>query len=139
MNTKFRIVLLVVLALSLVAALNGPALAGQQLSVTIGKTATLVEGGQAVELRIRTVCAIEAVQVLEAFVYVTQDGNTSQFAPIPVSCGDRSKPQKAIVRVPALDFLFHEGEANVSGYILVYDPVTGIDYSTSPTGVIRIR
>lgn len=139
MKTKSRVTLLLALTLALVAAFHGPVFAEQQLSIHIGKTATLVDGGQAVELKIKTICAIEGVEVLEAFVYVTQDGNQSQFAPIPVSCGDDAKSQKSIVRVPALDFLFHEGDANVSAYLLVYDPVTGTDFSTSPTAAIRIR
>lgn len=139
MKTKHKIVLSLVLVLSLVAAFNGPASAQQQLSVTTGKTAALVDGGQAVELRIRTVCAIAGVEVMEAFVYVTQNGNQSQFAPIPVSCSDKHRPQKATVIVPALDFLFQEGEANVSAYILVVDPITGMDHSVSVGEVIRIR
>ena len=138
MKTKFSSLLLV-LILTVTAMLVDPASAQQRLSVNIGKTATLVDGGQAVELRVKTVCAIEGVQVLEAFVYVTQNGNTSQFAPISVSCGDVPRPQKSIVRIPALEFLFQEGAANASAYVLVYDPVTGVDYSTGDTGIIRIR
>lgn len=139
MKTKSKILLSLILVFSFAIALNGIAFAQQQLSVDIGKTATLVDGGQAVELRIRTVCAIEGVEVLEAFVYVTQNANQSQFAPIPVSCSDKHRPQKATVVVPALDFLFQEGDANVSAYILVVDPVTGADYSVNGGGLIRIR
>lgn len=139
MKTESRFALLLALTLALVAAFHGPVFAEQQLSIHIWKTATLVDGGQAVELKIKTICAVVGVEVLEAFVYVTQDGNQSQFAPIPVSCGNDSKSQKSIVRVPALDFLFHEGEANASAYILVFDPITGIDYSTGAGEMIRIR
>jgi hypothetical protein len=119
--------------------LAGPVFAKQSLSVDIGKTATLVEGGQAVELKVKTVCAIEGFEVLEAFVYVTQNGNTSEFAPIPVSCSGIPRPQKATVRVPALDFLFQEGEANTSAFILLIDPISEETVSTSPTRAIRIR
>jgi hypothetical protein len=138
MKTRFSSALLF-LILAVTTMLADPASAQQRLSVNIGQTATLVDGGQAVELRVKTVCAIEGVQVLEAFVYVTQNGNTSQFAPIAVSCGDVPRPQKSIVRIPALEFLFQEGGANASAYVLVYDPVTGVDYSTGATGIIRIR
>lgn len=139
MNRKSKFILLLTVTLLLIAALNSPAFAQQDLSVAIGKTATLVDGGQAVELKIKTVCAIEGVEVLEAFVYVTQNGNQSLFAPIPVTCSDSSRPQKSVVRIPALDFLFQEGEANASAYILVFDPITGIDYSAGAAEAIRIK
>ena len=139
MKRKFNTILLII-TLTITVMLARPAFAQQRLSVDIiGKTATLVDGGQAVELKVKTVCAIEGVQVLEAFVYVTQNGNTSQFAPIPVSCGDNPRPQKSVVRIPALDFLFQEGEANTSAFVLVYNPVTGEDFSTGDTEIIRIR
>lgn len=138
MKRKFNTILLII-TLTITAVLAGPAAAKQSLSVDIGKTATLVDGGQAVELKVKTVCAIEGFEVLEAFVYVTQNGNTSQFAPIPVSCSNIPRPQKATVRVPALDFLFQEGEANASGFILLIDPIGGDTVSTSPTQVIQIR
>jgi len=138
MKTKLNNILLI-LTLAVTAVLASPVSAQQSLSVDIAKIATLVNGGQAVELKVKTVCAIEDVQVLEAFVYVTQNGNTSQFAPISVSCGSQPRPRKSVVQVTALDFLFQEGEATASAYILVYDPVTGMDYSAGDTEVIRIR
>lgn len=140
MKTKSKIILSFLLVFMLTVALYGPVSAQQQqLSITFAKTATLVDGGQAVELRVRTVCAIAGAEVLEAFVYVTQNGNQSQFAPIPVTCSDKHRPQKATVIVPSLDFLFQEGDANISTYILVVDPATGDTYSVSTGGVIRIR
>jgi hypothetical protein len=138
MKRKFNTILLII-TLTITAVFAGPAFAKQSLSVDIGKTATLVDGGQAVELKVKTVCAIEGFEVLEAFVYVTQNGNTSQFAPIPVSCSNIPRPKKATVIVPALDFLFQEGEANASVFILLIDPVSGETVSTSPTQVIKIR
>ena len=138
MKRKFNTILLV-LTLAVTTLLARPAFAQQHLSVDIGKTATLVDGGEAIELKVKTVCAIEGVQLLEAFVYVTPNGNQSQFAPIPVSCGNIPRPQKAIVRIPALDFLFQEGQTNASAFVLVYDPATGEDFSTGDTELIRIR
>jgi len=139
MKRTLKIVLLLVLTLVVTASLNGPALAQNSLSIDIGTHARLVDGGQAVELKIRTVCAIQGVEVLEAFVYVTQNGNQSQFAPIPVSCSHKHRPQKATVNVPSQDFLFQEGDANASAYVLVFDPITGIDYSAGAGEVVRIR
>jgi hypothetical protein len=138
MKRKSMIILLIAI-LAITTVFAGPALAKQSLSVDIGKTATLVDGGRAVELKIKTVCAMQGFEVLEAFVYVTQNGNTSQFAPIPVSCSDIPRPQKSTVTVLALDFLFQEGEANASAFILLIDPTRGDTFSTSPTQVIQIR
>lgn len=139
MKRKFRIVLLLTLTLLVSAALASPAFGQESLSVDIGKTARLVDGGQAIELKIKTVCALGSFEVLEAFVYVTQNGNTSQFAGMPVSCADHPRPQKSTVTLSALDFLFQEGEANASAFILLIDPINGNTISTSPTQVIRIR
>ena len=139
MKRKFNLMLLLVIALSVTAVLTSPALALENLSVDIGKNAKLVDGGQAVELKVKTVCVIEGAEVLEAFVYVTQNGNESQFAPIAVSCSGVPRPQKSTVRVPALDFVFQEGDANSSAYVLVIDPSTGVDYSAGSSESIHIR
>ena len=138
MKRKFSNILLV-LTLAATAVFASPAYAKESLSVDIGKNATLVEGGQAVELKVKTVCAIEGFIVLEAFVYVTQNGNQSQFAGLPVSCSDSHRPLKSTIRVPALDFLFQEGEANASAFILLIDPITGDTLSTGSSEVIQIR
>ena len=108
------------------------------VSATVAPTATLVGTGQAVDLTVGVACGPGRAQVLEAFVYVTQDGNQSQFAPIRgIRC--TNKTRWYTVRVQALDFQFHRGTANVSGYVLVTDPKTGGTASTSPTGTITIR
>jgi hypothetical protein len=139
MKIRFKIVLLVVLALVLVAAPTGPVAAKQVLWVEIMGKATLVDGGQAVELQVRTVCTIAGVEALEAFVYVTQNGNGSDFAPIAVSCDSDPTPLISMVRVNVFDFLFQKGDANASAYVLVYDPITEIDYSAGANRTIRLR
>jgi hypothetical protein len=117
------------------AALPPSAAVGQEtVTATIGKKATLVDDGQAVLVTVTVACAAGS-EVLEAFVYVTQDGNTSQFAGIPVVCDGTA--HTFTVRVPALDSPLHLGKATASGYVLVTSG-TGTA-SASPTATITIR
>jgi hypothetical protein len=121
----------VVLVAVLVMAMGSPAAAQATLVVEIGQEARLVDGGRAVDVRLRVTCPAGA-EVLEAFVYVTQGGNESQFAFFQPVCD--GSPHPLTVRAEALDFVFHPGKARVSGYMLL---VTG--ESTSPTRVVKLR
>jgi hypothetical protein len=124
--------LLTVLLAALLAA--SPAFAQVGVSAEIGKKATLLDNGRAVLVPVTVTCT-SGSEALEAFVYVVQDGNTSQFGGIPVVCDDA--PHTFAVRVAALDFLFHSGKARASAYVLV---LSGTETaSTSPGGVIKIR
>jgi hypothetical protein len=61
--------------------------------------------------------------VLEAFVYLTQDGYTTESAYPPLTCDGRF--HGGIVLIPLADVPFHEGAASATGYALVEDPDTG--------------
>jgi hypothetical protein len=122
---------LVVLVGVLVMLLAPQATAQETLVVEVAKKAALVDGGQAVELQVTVVCPAGA-EVLEAFVYVTQNGNQSPFAFFQPVCDGAS--HTFTVQVQAVDFLFQRGKAQVSGYLLL---TTG--ESTSPTGVVKLR
>ena len=129
--------LLLALVVSLVAASVGVAQRPTQLSADFAKTGTLVDGGQAVDLRVTVRCP-SGYRVLEAFAYVTQDGNQSQFAGIPVVCD--GKRHTFTVRVRAFDDApFRKGAARASGYVLVEDPQTGATQQVSPTGVVKLK
>lgn len=123
--------------LALVAALVAvvstplPALAQESVTFKIGKNSVLLDGGQAVRVTVTASCSAGGA-VLESFVYVVQDGNQSQFAGIPLQC-DGAR-HRFTVRVNALDFLFHEGPAQASGFVLLASGV-----SISPTRAISIR
>jgi hypothetical protein len=71
-------------------------------------------------------------EVLEAFLYVTQDGNQSQFASFQPICDDT--PHTFTVRAQAVGFRFHVGEAQVSGYVLLASGV-----STSPGQAVTLH
>ena len=110
----FRFLALVA-ALLVVVLTPLPALAQESVTLKIGKNSALLDGGQAVSVTVTASCKNDVV--LEAFVYVVQDGNQSQFAGIALQC-DGAR-HRFTVRVNALDFLFHEGEARASGFVLL--------------------
>ncbi|HEX2058209.1 MAG TPA: hypothetical protein VHI71_07550 [Actinomycetota bacterium] len=111
-----RWTLIAVLAVSLLAP---PAAAQETVTADIAPTATLVGEGEAVDLTVTVTCP-KKHDVLEAFVYVTQDGYTSQFAGIGIGkC--KGKPVTYTVRVRPLEQPFHRGDASASSYVLVYN------------------
>ena len=126
--------------LSMVAAVGAlvllaPASAhGQEvLAVEIARSATLVDGGQAV-LVTATVTCPSGGEVLEAFLYVVQgkQQNTSDFAGLPVTCDGVART--VTVRASAFDLPFHTGKATASAFVLLTN-----DVSVSPTARLQIR
>jgi hypothetical protein len=90
------------------------------VTVVLASTATLIEGGQAANIKVSVSCP-KRYDVLEAFVYITQDGFTSDFAGIPLQCRNK-KVQEHLVRVPASsDASFHLGAATATAYVLLGD------------------
>ena len=133
----FRFLVAAILSAAL-ASFAAPAIAqptGLRVRVGMGGSARLLDGGRAVALRVGGVCSPGA-KVLEAFVYVTQDGFTSQMPGIPLTCDGTF--HSSVVRVDALDAPFHAGEATSSAYALVEDPKTGQTASHSPFRPITI-
>ena len=128
MRKTLLVVVTLALALAPATARSAPRSA---FAAEIEKKATLVEGGAAVLVRIAVTCPAGS-EVLESFVYVVQDGNTSNFAPVPVACDSTSRTYT--VRVNATDFRFERGKARASGYVLLAS-----GESVSPTRVIKIR
>jgi hypothetical protein len=104
--------------LFLVGSMSGFASADTRLTVTIGATATIVDGGQAAVLPVGVACGPRSVEVLEAFVYITQDDVTSQFAGIPVQCVNRPRTYDVVVRATSGQ-LFHAGTASASAFVLL--------------------
>jgi hypothetical protein len=93
------------------ALLLAPRAAAQEtLVVEIAPTARLIQGGKAVVVQVTVTCPAGA-EVLEAFLYMTQDGNQSQFAAFQPICDDT--PHTFTVRAQAVGFRYHVGEAQV--------------------------
>ena len=100
-----------------------------RVDLTIGSRAKILGGGATAKIPIRGICTSGA-DVIEAFVYITQDGFTSQWGFIPLVCDDVA--HWWLVRVPALDQPFHPGTASASAYAQVMDPNTGETGEDSP-------
>ena len=127
-----------VLVLLAGSMLGGVASARDSLVVKIKRHATLREGGQVVNVKVKVACDPARGEVLEAFVYVTQDGNESDFAGIPVVCDNKLRTYK--VRVAAFpESPLRRGKARASAYVLQVDPVTEETTSGQDTRIILIR
>ena len=123
-------ILVVVLGLGALL-LAPPAVAQETLAVEIAPTARLIQGGKAVVVQVTVTCPTGA-EVLEAFLYVNQDGNQGEFASFQPVCDDT--PHTFMVRAQAVSFRYHVGEATVSGYVLLTSGA-----STSPTQTVTLH
>lgn len=99
------------------AAAPVPAAPLSPVQASISAHAVRADDGAAVLVAVSVACA-RGSDVLEAFVYVTQDGNQSAFTPIPVRCGGRGRTYTVRVPAPA-GTTFHAGAASASGFVLV--------------------
>jgi hypothetical protein len=117
-----------------------PISAAQGVTVALKAKATLLEGGQAVEVKVRATCPT-GYTVLEAFVYIGQEGNESDFAAIPLACQDKQKPRDFVIRVPAFpdNPPFHPGDATATAFVLIEDPATGGTLSGGDNRAIQIK
>ncbi len=123
---------ILVILIGLGALLLAPRAAAQEaLAVEIAPTARLLQGGKAVAVQVTVTCPTGA-EVLEAFLYVNQDGNQGQFASFQPICDDT--PHTFVVRAPANGFRYHLGEATVSAFVLVTSGA-----STSPTQTVTLN
>ncbi len=114
----------IVFALAIVSAVLLPfntASAQGTVTADVASTGAMVGAGEAVKINVTVTCP-KKHEVLEAFVYISQDGHTSQFSGIPLrKCKD--KPITYSVQVRAFeDTPFHLGGASASSYVLVYTP-----------------
>ena len=123
---------ILVVLIGLGALLLGPRAAAQEaLAVEIAPTARLLQGGKAVAVQVTMTCPTGA-EVLEAFLYVNQDGNQGQFASFQPICDDT--PHTFVVRAQANGFRYHVGEATVSAFMLLTSGA-----STSPGQTVTLH
>ena len=108
---------ILVVLIGLGALLLAPRAAAQEAPVVdIAPTARLLQGGKAVAVQVTVTCPTGA-EVLEAFLYVNQDGNQGEFAFFHPTCD--GSPHTFTVRAQAVDFRYHVGQAQVSAYVLL--------------------
>ena len=104
------------------------------IHASIAPQATLIDEGAAVLVSVTVSCA-GGSDVLEAFVYVTQDSQQSPFTSVPIRCGGGARTYS--VRVPAAEgTVFHAGTASASAYVLV--DKKGNATSASPSQTLTI-
>ena len=130
MARRLRILIVLV---GLGALLLAPRAAAQEtLVVEIAPTARLLQGGKAVAVQVTVTCPTGA-EVLEAFLYVNQDGTQGQFASFQPICDD--SPHTFTVRAqPQLGFRYHVGQAQVSAFVLLSSGA-----STSPSQTVTVQ
>ena len=108
---------ILVVLIGLGAVLLAPRAAGQGAPVVeIASTARLLQGGKAVAVQVTVTCPTGA-EVVEAFLYLNQDGNQGQFASFQPICDDTA--HTFMVRAQADGFRYHVGEAQVSAFVLL--------------------
>ncbi len=111
--------------------------ASGQIRVDIKRNAVLLGDGEAVLVAVTARCP-EGYEVLEAFVYISQSGNESDFGFFPLTC--TGKQQRFVVRVNAFDDgRFESGPAHSSAYVLVVDPATEETLTAQDTEQVKIR
>jgi hypothetical protein len=123
---------ILVVLIGLGTLLLAPRAAAQEaLAVEIAPTARLIRGGKAVVVQVTVTCPTGA-EVLEAFLYVNQDGNQGQFASFQPTCD--GNPHTFMVPAQAGDFRYHVGQATVSAFVLLTSGA-----STSPTQTVTLQ
>jgi hypothetical protein len=118
------LLVLLVLAGSLSVGV-GPAVSAPpgKVSVDIRPKGTISADGLNAVVRVRVRCPSQP-PVLEAFMYITQEGNESQFAGLNLTCDGRW--HRMAVSVDAFEEApLHAGRANATAFILLCDETTG--------------
>jgi hypothetical protein len=123
---------ILVVLIGLGALLLAPRATAQEApAVEIAPTARLVKGGKAVAVQVTVTCEAGA-EVLEAFLYVNQDGNQGQFAFFQPICD--GSPDTFRVRAQAVGFRYHVGQAQASAFVLLSSGA-----STSPAQTVTLQ
>jgi hypothetical protein len=132
-----RPIMLTVASLIAAIALVLPAhSASRPVSVKLKRQATLVDQGQAVVVDVQAACDA-GLEVLEAFVSVSQEGVASDFGFFTPVCD--GKKHRFQVRVRAFEGSgFRTGDAFASAFVLVQDPETGETAQAQDSRRIRI-
>lgn len=129
-----RLVLPVLVAAALLSA--APATAAVEPQITFSVDPVAVASPDATSLTVRVTVACPAnYRVLEAFVYVTQGDQQSNFVGIPLTCRPRGTEYELTVPAPG-GGAWTEGPASLSGFVLLERK--GTTLSTSPTATLSI-
>ena len=131
---RFCLTLLLAAVLPLLAVMPASAAPTQAITVSVESIAVASADGTSLTVRLTVSCPANYT-VLEAFLYVVQGGQQSNFVGIPLSC--RPHGRQYTLTVPALGGLtWSAGEASLSGYILLERKSTTL--SASPAASLQI-
>jgi hypothetical protein len=106
-----------------------------RVKIGIGAYAKFDEGGVGVFIWVAGMCS-RGADVLESYVYINQDGFSTESATIPLGCD--GSVHRSMVLVPMADVRLHKGPATASAYALVMDRHTGETAQDSPSRDITI-
>ncbi len=129
--------LLVAVLVSVAALLSVvPASAAPTQTITFTAEPVAVATADGTSLTVRTTVGCPAnYNVLEAFVYVVQGGQQSNFVGIPLTCRPRGQNYALTVPAPAGQ-AWVEGEASLSGFVLLERKSTTL--SASPVAPLQV-
>jgi hypothetical protein len=134
-----RILLVLLVLAGLLSVGVGPAVSAPpgKLSVDVRPKATISADGLQAVVRVRVRCPAEP-PVLEAFLYVTQVGNESQFAGLNLTCDGRW--HRMAVSVSAFEEApLHPGRARATAFVLLCDEAGAVCLSGEDSRNIHLR
>jgi len=133
-----RTIALAVAAIAAAGTLSvaAPATAVSAADVRVHQVGVLSDGGNTVTFRAVARCA-PGLEVLEAFVTVSQDSFVQVF--FPLSCDGRWQRFLLTGTVLPDEPQFTEGRAQASGFVLVEDPVSGDTVQAQHSRRMRLR
>jgi hypothetical protein len=131
----FRLALVIAVFSNPVAT---PVFAQGRVQVSIDQNGLLLNGGQSAQVTVTVKCSPGNAEIIEAFVYITQEGIQSNFAPIPVVCRGGSNMYQITISTSGGETL-KTGLAHASAYILISHPKTGRTTSGQASGSIILQ
>jgi hypothetical protein len=135
--------LLLTIALVIVAAVPAgleaaaPVQADEAL-VKLAKRAKLAVDGKSAQLKVRVQCP-SGWETLEGFVYISQNGSTSNNGALNPVCDNQIHTYFVWVTNMPDNPLFVEGQANASAYLLLIHPDTQETLSGQATRAIKLK
>jgi hypothetical protein len=133
-----RIVLVLLVLAGLLSVGVGPAVsAPDKVSVHIRRNATISDDGLHVVIKVRVRCP-EEPPLLEAFAYLNQQGNESQFGGLNPTCDGRW--HRMPVSVDSFEEApFHPGRARATAFVLLCDEAGTVCVSGEDSRIVRLR
>jgi hypothetical protein len=129
-----RLCVVVLVAAALLSVAPASVAATKEITFSVEPVAVSSADGTTLTVRVTVSCPAN-YSVLEAFVYVVQGGQQSNFVGIPLTC--RPSGQEYTLTVPAPEGqAWTEGDASLSGFVLLERKSTTL--SASPAAPLQV-